>query len=502
MPRISMPSRRCSWITIAAAIGPVWLVGSLPAQQVVVKPYVQPGPAGSPGRADGIVICWLTDQTPGEFVVEFGPPDGPTRSAGPERVALDFAPPTIAEKPGSTPPEGEQHYFKYIARLTDLPYDAEVRYRVKLGDTTIREATTHTRATVGRPVRFVLVGDMANGKASQREIAHRIGAESPKFLVALGDLVYPAGRVSQYLQSFWATYNDVNAADPKAGAPLMASVPFYPVVGNHDVAARFPAVPDALGVFYFFHPPRSGPGEGPWNTPLGPDVAASSRFRAAAAHSYPFLDAYSFDEGPAHVVVLNSNRSGSVHEPKLRRWIEADLKGSKAPWKFVCYHAPAFHSSSQHYTEQAMRLWHPLFEACGVDIVFAGHVHNYQRTVPLRFVPGSLKRDSRGRADGSFKLDRSFDGETNTRPDGVIHVVAGGGGATLYGPGLEKTAPALKKEHGDNYADFTARLIADRHSFAVVDLTPDRLTLRGVDASGETIDRVVLTRKPTARDRD
>ena len=51
----------------------------------------------------------------------------------------------------------------------------------------------------------------------------------------------------------------------------------------------------------------------------------------------------------------------------------------------------------------------------------------------------------RGRADGEFTFDRNFDGEKNTRPSGIIHVVAGGGGATLYGPGLEKTAPAWRR---------------------------------------------------------
>ena len=119
----------------------------------------------------------------------------------------------------------------------------------------------------------------------------------------------------------------------------------------------------------------------------------------------------------------------------------------------MCCHNPAFSSSHQHYTEQAVRLWHPLFEACGVDVVFAGHVHNYQRTVPLTFAPASPGRDKKGRVDGEFGLDRSFDGEKATGPKGVIHVVAGGGGASLYGPGLEKTAATLKKEHCDNYAD-------------------------------------------------
>ncbi len=76
----------------------------------------------------------------------------------------------------------------------------------------------------------------------------------------------------------------------------------------------------------------------------------------------------------------------------------------------------------------------------------------------------------------------------------MIHVVAGGGGARLYGPGLDKTAEYLRKTHGPNYADFTARLVADQHSFLVLDLAPERLELRALNASGEEIDRFAVTK--------
>ncbi len=497
---------------LAAVLWLAVLAAPASAQTILVKPYVQPGDGAALGKADVKVLCWFTDQKPGEFVVEYEVPGVRPVTLKPERVALDFAkgaelkkadaekpekpanPDDPPEKTGALPPEREQHYFKYVARLGDLPFNAEVRYRVKLGDAVVREASFRTRATADKPVRFALVGDLANGKDNQKVIAYRLSEEKPEFLVALGDIVYPAGRVNQYMSFYWKTYNDVDAADPKAGAPLMASVPFYPVLGNHDVAAKFPTIPDALGAYYFFHAPRNGPGVGPWATPLGSDKAAVAKFRAETADSYPSLDAYSFDYGPAHVVVLNSNQSGNVDQPKLREWVEQDLKGTAARWKLVCYHNPAFSSSSQHYTEQSVRLWHPIFEAGGVDVVFAGHVHNYQRTVPLTFAPSSPKRDKRGRVDGVFALDRDFDGEKNTAARGIVHVVAGGGGATLYGPGLDKTAPLLRKEHGDNYADYTAKMVADRHSFVVLDASPDSLKLRAIDVAGKVFDQVTLTK--------
>jgi len=96
---------------------------------------------------------------------------------------------------------------------------------------------------------------------------------------------------------------------------------------------------------------------------------------------------------------------------------------------------------------------------------------------------------------GVFTLDTKFDGVKNTRPDGIIHIVAGGGGASLYGPEIEKTSAALKKDYGpDNYVDFTARSVVDKHSFVVLDLSPTRLDLRAIGANGSELDRITITK--------
>src|SRR5581483_8807357 len=77
------------------------------------------------------------------------------------------------------PPEVEQHYFKYTAHLDALPFDAEVRYRVKLGDRVVRAATFRTRASANRTARCVVVGDLAQGRAEQRAVAYAISREHP-----------------------------------------------------------------------------------------------------------------------------------------------------------------------------------------------------------------------------------------------------------------------------------------------------------------------------------
>lgn len=494
------------------------------AQTVLVKPYVQPGNGVSLEGTDVKVIAWLTDQIPGEFTVEFGPKGAMAGKVKAERVPLDFAvakpvaPPATPAPSGtsklsgaattieefkakvvkeSSPvlPEKVQRYFKYAAQLDGLPFNAEIFYRVKLGEKVIRESSFKTRATSDQPVRFVLVGDMASGKPEQNGIAFQIGKVKPDFLVALGDIVYSSGRVSQYLHHFWTTYNDVAAPSAKNGAPLMQSIPFYPVIGNHDAtAAKLPETPDALGAFYFFHGPLNGPGVGAWNTPLGKDAKVAAAFRTGAGASYPALNVYSFDNGPAHIVALDSNNYTPDVFEQVRPWLENDLRASKARWKIVCFHAPAFHTSKEHFVEQKMRLFEPIFEETGVDLVFAGHVHNYQRSKPLRFRPNPPVRDPRGRVNGEYQLDEQFDGVKNTRPNGVIHIVSGGGGAKLYSVDFAKTVEQLKKENPGNWVPFTTKYVADRHSFSVIDLKPNELTLRQIDIAGEEIDRMVITK--------
>ena len=78
----------------------------------------------------------------------------------------------------------------------------------------------------------------------------------------------------------------------------------------------------------------------------------------------------------------------------------------------------------------------------------------------------------------------------------MIHVVAGGGGASLYPPGLEKTSISLKEDFEENYADFTAIMNADSYSFVSMDLEPTKLAIRVLNQEGKQIDKFNIT-KPT-----
>ena len=235
-----------------------------------------------------------------------------------------------------------------------------------------------------------------------------------------------------------------------------------------------------------------------WNIPLGKNPKVSAAFRATAGAQYPAMSVYSFDYGPAHFVMLDSNSYTTKSVLKLVPWLEADLKASSQPWKFVCFHAPAFHTSREHFAEQKMRLLEPTFEAGGVDVVFAGHVHNYQRTMPFHFTPGPGGRDPKGRVNGEYQLDETFDGAKDTTPEGVIHIVSGGGGAKLYSVNFEKTVEKLKKDHPGNWVPFTAKYYAEKHSFSVLDLSPTEFSLRQINIEGKEVDQFKITKAPAA----
>ena len=153
-------------------------------------------------------------------------------------------------------------------------------------------------------------------------------------------------------------------------------------------------------------------------------------------------------------------------------------------------HHPGFNSSKAHFNDQQMRLLADLFEARGVDVVFAGHVHNYQRTFPLRFTvdvwsDGRPLRDE-NRVPGRWILDKSFDGQAHTRPQGVIYLITGAGGNTLYNP--------EQQDDPSSWQSFTQKFISKVNSLTLADVSGTTLTVRQVSDTGIELDRFVVTK--------
>lgn len=87
--------------------------------------------------------------------------------------------------------------------------------------------------------------------------------------------------------------------------------------------------------------------------------------------------------GNVHLFVLNSNRARSAGQTA---WLERRLAASTARWQVVSLHHPPYTCGVYRSHPDVVANWVPLFERYDVDLVLAGHDHNYQRFAPHRGV--------------------------------------------------------------------------------------------------------------------
>jgi len=155
---------------------------------------------------------------------------------------------------------------------------------------------------------------------------------------------------------------------------------------------------------------------------------------------------YSFDYGNIHFLYLDANphlfndnlpSTNAFNAPPpvftpypsaLGNWVINDLDSSKQLWKIVVYHQPAFTSGDATIVNNQMRTVAELLEDHGVNIVFNGHDHNYQRTLPLRATSRTAGPVSTTASTPAVFADDQFDGNAKSVPDGVIYVIEGAGG--------------------------------------------------------------------------
>ena len=230
-------------------------------------------------------------------------------------------------------------------------------------------------------------------------VAFRAFQEKPDFLLITGDMVYARGRVSEYREKYWPVYN-ADEASPSTGAPLIRSTLTLAAPGNHDIASRdLEKYPDTLAYFFYWDQPLNGPSDtagGPAVTALTGPEANQTAFRDVAGAAFPRMANFSFDYGNSHWTILDANAYVDWTDPDLRSWVEADLASAKgATWRFIAFHQPGFNSAGKHFAEQQMRKAAGLFEAGKVDVVFSGHVHNYQRSYPMTFTADPSAPDER-----------------------------------------------------------------------------------------------------------
>jgi predicted phosphodiesterase len=274
-------------------------------------------------------------------------------------------------------------------QLTGLSPQSVYYYRVDDGEVSrFRTAPASRKAGF----RFAVVGDTRTNHRMHRAVVGQMVDASPDLVLHTGDLVESGRRSSQWDRFFWIEES------------LLRTAPFYPALGGHEERAS-----QYLSSFTL-------PGNERW---------------------------YTFEYGCAHFIALQIDGAFDPGYDQLR-WLERQLGTNDSPWLFVYFHVPVYSSRSEDDLEIQLRhTLVPLFERYGVDAVFMGHQHSYERIVV----------------------------------NGITYIVTAGGGAPLYR--LDEPEPG-------------SQVSARAYHYLLIDVDPGRVTGTAIDRYGRAIDRFGL----------
>ncbi len=450
----------------------------------LVTPYLQ---IGNQQNVQTLQLLWHTKDTTSNWLVEY---KTSSNAAWIKSTTIGYNKIDVSKV---------QPFAVYNALLSNLTAGSNFNYRVKKNDKVIFESFAKAPKNISQSYKLVVFGDIGAGTKEAKQIANGVYKADADMIVVTGDIVYEQGTITDYTKVFWPIYNS-NKKD-SIGVPIMNSTPMVAAVGNHDADSRdLDKLPDALAYYYFWDQPLNGL-VGKEGGSLVPNLKGTeinkNAFYAAAGKHYPNMTNFSFNYGNAHWTMLDADTYVDWTDTTLQNWVAKDLADAKnMTWHFVAFHHPGFTSSIDHFEQQQMRLLAPIFEKGNVDIVFNGHVHNYQRSFPMQFKPekkgtllvgGKENKIVRGRVvNGLWALDKNFDGKANTKANGVIYIVTGAGGQTLYNK--------EQNNNPDSWQKFTDKFISTIHSFTQMEVTRNKLQLKQIDAIGNEIDSIILSK--------
>jgi predicted phosphodiesterase len=279
----------------------------------------------------------------------------------------------------------------HAVTLTGLAPHAVYHYRVESGGAPLSEdATFRTAAGPDQSAfTFAAFGDTRTQHERHRAVVEQIVARAPDFVLHSGDLVEDGRRAED-----WETFFDIERE-------LVARAPLFPALGNHEHDS-----PRYFDLFYL-------PGNERW---------------------------YAFDYGNARFVCLQVDGIADFGTGSEQyAWLEQTLATNTQPWLFVTFHVPPYSSVQDRLEDDVRQALTPLFEQYGVDVVFNGHKHNYERN------------------------------EVN----GVTYVVTAGGGAPLYA--MEEREP-------------TQAAFVLAHHFVLLEIDGHDLHATVISSEGEVLD--------------
>ncbi|OUU23363.1 MAG: hypothetical protein CBC13_05790 [Planctomycetia bacterium TMED53] len=312
---------------------------------------------------------------------------------------------------------GRMHHVKLSSLEKGTPHFYKVTaIRKGKGEEVLESPilTFQTKTDADQAFGFMVVGDTQNNPQVTAAVTDLAWGHRPNFVIHCGDLVGTGSNKREWVHEFFA-----------GASRLLQRVPIYPSLGNHEQNAQ-------LYYDYFTLP--------------DPEYY------------------YDFEWGNTHFVVIDTNKPIRPDSDQVR-WLEKTLARSSSDWKVVYHHHPAWTSDENDYgntwkgssTQGVTAIQKhlvPIYEKHGVDVVFNGHIHVYERTWPIR------------------------NGKTVGPGEGVVYITGGGGGGHLEG-----FAP--------NRTWFSNNKRVDHH-FLIVNVNGKQMEISAYDIDGRLFDRIIL----------
>jgi acid phosphatase type 7 len=322
----------------------------------------------------------------------------------------------------------------FTATLPNLSPGAKYSYRVGDGDHWSEPSVFATMKKKASAFKFLVFSDSQSSVSPpepydiwRKTVQNAFAAnQDARFMVVNGDLV-DYGQSGAHWNAWFAGAQGVSDR-----------IPLMPVTGNHE----FYGAKDTTRPLYWLMQ---------WALPQnGPEGLKSQ--------------AYSYDCGPVHFVVLDTQSLEQktrgdiikIQEP----WLDADLAASKAKWKIVFFHKPAFESYPNRTNQDVKAAFCPIMEKHGVDLVFTGHDHAIARTYPMKN-DIAMKKPS----------------------EGVIYYASGQSGG--------KTYSAAKKMDWNTFF----YLPADQSNYFVVEVKDNKIQIKAMKQDGTAIDDFFIDKK-------
>jgi hypothetical protein len=271
--------------------------------------------------------------------------------------------------------------------------------------TSTASAADATTAPVAQnSIRFAVLGDTGTGERAQYDVGARLWKSHAvfpfEFVIMMGDNLYGSERPQDYNRKFVLPYKPI----------LDAKIPFYASLGNHD---------DPNQIYYEY-------------------------FNMNGKRYYSFKKDKLGNPG-VRFFALDSNYMSR----EQIEWLEKELANSGSDWKIPFFHHPLYSSGGRHGSEVDLRTQlEPLFLKYGVNVVFAGHEHFYERLKPQK---------------------------------GIYYFTVGGS-AKLRAGDIQKTAMTELGFDSDN-------------SYLLVEIAGDTMHFQALSRSGRRIDAGSITRQ-------